>query len=72
MLLNCGIVEANKLGFDTYVHSKQGGLGVYQRTGFDLKEELIQDDSKYGGSGEFIAYIMIKEATETTQLGATI
>jgi GNAT superfamily N-acetyltransferase len=72
MLVNCGIMEANKLGFDTYVHSMQGGLGVYLRNGFTLKEELIQDDPKSGGKGEHIAYAMIKEATEARQLGASI
>jgi hypothetical protein len=67
-LVNHGISEANKLGFDTFVHSKQGGLGVYQRAGFKLVEELVQDDSKLGGPGQTIAYIMVKEAKSATLL----
>jgi hypothetical protein len=54
------------LGLNTFVHAKQAGRGVYLRTGFEVKEELIQDNSKYGGTGKTIAYVMRKESVIRT------
>lgn len=61
MLVESGLREAEKMGLDVFVLAFKAGLGVYRRMGFKLLDQLIQDDSKYGGKGEYGAYCMEKE-----------
>jgi hypothetical protein len=58
MLVESGIAEAEKIGVDVIVMAYKAAVGVYKRLGFEMMEYLIQDDSKYGGEGEFGAYFM--------------
>ncbi|KAJ5730901.1 Acyl-CoA N-acyltransferase [Penicillium malachiteum] len=58
-LVKSGIDQANKMGLEIFVHAFQEGVPLYKRMGFRLIAELIQDDSKYGGSGEYGAYFFI-------------
>ena len=53
MLVRSGLKEAEALGMDVFVMAKNAGLKVYQRAGFKLLDQVIGDDSKYGGEGEF-------------------
>ena len=53
--------EAEKLGLDIFVLAFKAGKGVYKRAGFRIEQELIQDDSMYGGSGEYAVYYMIHD-----------
>lgn len=39
----------------------KAGLGVYKRLGFKEIERVIQDDSMYGGTGEYSAYFLVYE-----------
>lgn len=39
----------------------KAGLGVYKRLGFKEIERVIQDDSMYGGTGEYGAYFLVYE-----------
>ncbi|KAI5928538.1 hypothetical protein F4810DRAFT_644084 [Camillea tinctor] len=61
MLVESGIAQAERMGVDIFVLAYKAGLGVYFRLGFKLLEQLIQDDSKYGGQGEYGAYFLEKE-----------
>ncbi|KAJ5707889.1 Acyl-CoA N-acyltransferase [Penicillium malachiteum] len=58
-LVKSGIDQANKMGLEIFVHAFKDGVALYNRMGFRLIAELIQDDSAYGGSGEYGAYFFI-------------
>jgi ribosomal protein S18 acetylase RimI-like enzyme len=60
-LVESGIAEAQRLGVDIIVMAYKSAVGVYKRLGFEMVEQLIQDDSKYGGKGEFGVYFMIRK-----------
>jgi hypothetical protein len=62
MLVESGVREAQNMGLDIFVHAFKAGLGVYQRAGFKIVDQVIQDDSPYGGKGEYGSYFLIKEA----------
>lgn len=62
MLVQHGAKEADKMGLDTFVLAFKAGLNVYKRAGFKLLDQIIQDDSKYGGSGEYGAYFLERKA----------
>ena len=49
------------MGLDIFILAFKAGLGVYKRLGFRVEEEIIQDDSPYGGNGEYGVYFMIYE-----------
>lgn len=53
--------EAEKLGLDIFIHAQKEGLRLYQRLGFRLEAEIVQDDSKYGGTGDYWNGMMIFE-----------
>jgi GNAT superfamily N-acetyltransferase len=61
MLVESGIREAEKLELDIFVHGMKAGLGVYQKLGFTYVDEIILDDSKYGGEGEYGSYFFVKQ-----------
>ncbi|KAL2129170.1 hypothetical protein VTI74DRAFT_8123 [Chaetomium olivicolor] len=60
-LVRSGMQQAEKLGLDIFVHAFTAGLPVYQRLGFKLVRELIQDDSPYGGPGLYGDYFLVYE-----------
>jgi hypothetical protein len=60
MLVESGIAESEKIGVDVIVMAYKSAVGVYKRLGFEMLEYLIQDDSTYGGEGEFGAYFMAR------------
>lgn len=37
----------------------KAGLGIYRRLAFKEVERVIQDDSQFGGKGEYGAYFVI-------------
>lgn len=51
MLVTSGLEEVHKLGYDCFVLAKNAGLGVYQKAGFKLLEQVFGDDTKFGGVG---------------------
>lgn len=61
ILIQSGMKEAEKLGLDIFVLAFRRGWGVYSRAGFRIEQELIQDDSMYGGDGKFGVRYMIYE-----------
>ena len=62
MLVDSGLQEARKMGLDVFVHGMKAGLGIYQRAGFKLLDQVVVDDSTYGGKGEYGSYFLVKEA----------
>jgi len=60
MLVQSGLKEVENLGFDCFVMACKDGLNLYQRAGFVLLDQLIQDDSMFGGTGEFGVYFLEK------------
>jgi predicted N-acetyltransferase YhbS len=58
-LVQSGMNQAEKMGLDIFVLAFKRGWGVYSRLGFRIEDELIQDDSMYGGEGEYAVRYMI-------------
>jgi hypothetical protein len=55
------MIQAEKLGLDIFIHAMEAGVEVYKRLGFFIEREIVQDDTKYGGTGETSVYLMIYE-----------
>lgn len=58
-LVRSGIKHAEEIGIPIFVMSYKAGRGVYERLGFKEIERVIQDDTEYGGKGEYGTYFMI-------------
>ena len=58
-LVEAGIQYAEKVGLPIFVLAFKAGLGIYTRLGFKEVQRLIQDDSQFGGKGEYGAYFMV-------------
>jgi len=53
-----GLEAADQMGLDVFVVACKEGLGLYQRQGFVLLDQVIQDDSQWGGTGEHGMYFL--------------
>ena len=60
-LVASGVRQADKMGLPIFVMAFKAGRGVYARLGFKEVECIIQDDSQFGGKGEYGAYFMVYE-----------
>lgn len=60
-MVESGMREAEKLGLDVFIHAMKAGVGVYKRLGFRIERDFVQDDSKYGGPGEYYVCLMTYE-----------
>ncbi len=60
-LVESGMRAAEKIGVDVYILAFKAGRGVYARLGFREVDRVIQDDSMYGGPGEYAAYFMVSD-----------
>ncbi|OGM45515.1 hypothetical protein ABOM_006474 [Aspergillus bombycis] len=58
-LVASGIRAAKSINVPIVTMSYKAGRGVYTRLGFEEVDRVIQDDSQYGGAGEYGAYFMI-------------
>ncbi|KAI0005821.1 hypothetical protein F4779DRAFT_633168 [Xylariaceae sp. FL0662B] len=58
-LVQSGIHQAERMGLDIFTLAFKMGRGIYERLGFKEVERMIQDDSAYGGLGEYGAYFMV-------------
>jgi predicted N-acetyltransferase YhbS len=54
LLIESGVRAAEKMGFDIFVSGTKAGRRVYHKAGFTLLGEVTQDDSEWGGDGEYI------------------
>jgi predicted N-acetyltransferase YhbS len=66
-LVQSGIRQAEQLGLDIFVLAFRAGFGVYKRLGFRMERELIQDDTIYGGEGDYPVRFMIYEHSKPTE-----
>lgn len=61
MLVRSGIEKAQSLGMSIYlVAMGRNALGMYQRLGFELLEESIQELKQWGGQGLYETFVVIK------------
>jgi GNAT superfamily N-acetyltransferase len=58
-LVESGIQRAEKLRLPIFILAFRAGRGIYLRLGFRKVDRVIQDDTKYGGQGEYGAYFMV-------------
>ncbi|KAE8315837.1 acyl-CoA N-acyltransferase [Aspergillus transmontanensis] len=58
-LVASGIEYAERVGVPIFTMAFKAGRGIYARLGFQEVDRVIQDDSMYGGPGEYAAYFMI-------------
>lgn len=64
-LVRSGMKQATALGLDIFVHAFAAGVKVYQKCGFQVEREFLQDDSEYGGDGKhYTALMVFKSATD--------
>ncbi|KAI0412000.1 acyl-CoA N-acyltransferase [Xylaria grammica] len=54
-----GIRQSEKMGFPIFAMAYKAGLGIYTRLGFKEVNRVIQDNSQWGGVGEYGAYFMV-------------
>ncbi|KAK3331710.1 hypothetical protein B0T19DRAFT_85721 [Cercophora scortea] len=60
-LVKSGVEAAEKLGLPIFVFAFKEATGVYRRQGFVERERSIQDDTKFGGNGQYNVYFMVYE-----------
>ncbi|KAI0851887.1 acyl-CoA N-acyltransferase [Daldinia vernicosa] len=58
-LVESGIRHAEKIGVPLFTMAYKAGRGIYERLGFKEVERVVQDATKYGGTGEYGAYFMV-------------
>jgi len=58
MLVESGVKVAEKLHFDTFVSACEDGKKVYERAGFVLLDQIVQDDRQWGGEGAHAYYFL--------------
>ncbi|KAH8694012.1 hypothetical protein BGW36DRAFT_361834 [Talaromyces proteolyticus] len=64
-LVESGIHCAEKIGLPIFILAFKAGRSIYERLGFKEVYRVIQDDSKYGGQGEYGAYFMVYDVSRT-------
>jgi predicted N-acetyltransferase YhbS len=69
-LVESGMKQAENMGLDIFVMAFKAGRGVYRRLGFRIEQELVQDDSIYGGPGEYGVYWMIYDQRARSEMQA--
>lgn len=53
LLVREGMKQAERLGLDVFVMAFKGGFRLYEKLGFRVEKELVQDDRPYGGEGQY-------------------
>ena len=64
MLVASGMKQAEKMGVDVFVLAFNQGKPVYTKLGFKLLDQLEQDDTPYGGKGNYGTYFMEYEVNK--------
>lgn len=63
--MKSGISKAKKLDIDIFVVAFSPAFKLYKSLGFRVEKELVQDDSAYGGLGNYTVRCMIYENERT-------
>lgn len=61
LLARSGLVEADKVGLKTIVMSTPAGKKLYEKCGFQLVSTVVQDDSKFGGTGSYVSHLLVRQ-----------
>lgn len=65
MLVKSGMEQAKRMGLDIFILAFKPAFGVYERLGFRVERELLQDDTVYGGPGEYrVRYLVYEQENE--------
>ncbi|MCJ1388831.1 hypothetical protein MMC18_001681 [Xylographa bjoerkii] len=59
LLIRSGLAVAEAAGVRIIVTSTPAGLKLYEKHGFERVSTVVQDDSKYGGTGSYIMYFLV-------------
>lgn len=54
------------MGIDVFILAFQAGLNLYLRLSFKEVERVVQDDSKWGGKGEYTVYLVTYEVNKSS------
>lgn len=60
-LVRSGMEQAAAMGLDIFVYAFAAGVGLYERLGFRIERDFLQDDSVYGGQGNHYTALMVYE-----------
>jgi GNAT superfamily N-acetyltransferase len=63
LLVSSGVKVAQNMKFDIFVRASDAGLKIYQKVGFQLLGQVIQDDSRFGGNGNYGVYFLEKNCS---------
>lgn len=66
-LVQSAIQSAEKMELPRFTMAFTAGRGIYARLGFKEVERIVQDDSQYGGAGEYTTYFMDYEPPKTPE-----
>jgi hypothetical protein len=69
MLVASGAAQSDRLGVDVFLLAYKAGLSVYKRNGFEMLEYMMQDDSMYGGKGDYGTYFLERKAKKNSHNG---
>ena len=64
LLLRDGLKEADKAGVKTIVMASPVGVNLYKKYGFEHVRTVTQDDSPYGGDGNYQQFFMVRQPLE--------
>ncbi|KAF8199840.1 acyl-CoA N-acyltransferase [Mycena galopus ATCC 62051] len=60
-LVESGLREADRMGVPVFILAFKAGRGIYERLGFKEVDRVVQDDSQWGGPGEYAVYLMVRD-----------
>ena len=66
LLLRDGLAQADAAGLKTFVMSTPAGLKLYEKHGFEWVSTIVQDDSKYGGTGSHVSVFLVRQPRAST------
>lgn len=65
-LVESGVRAAERMGLPIFVFAFKVARGIYERSGFTELERIIQDDTPFGGTGEYGVYFMVHDVSDPT------
>lgn len=62
MCLQWGTAQADRLGLPSYLEASAEGRPLYEKFGFKEVDRIVVDLTKWGGTDDAVAYLMLREA----------
>jgi hypothetical protein len=59
------------MGMDVFIMGWKTGLPLYLKCGFELVDRIVQDDSMYGGDGEWVSNFLVRRHTKPREEAMT-